>query len=164
MSRLELTGQCFGKLVVLERAGVDKRNRSIFLCQCDCGEQTKCLGSDLRSGNTRSCGCLHLEQMARFPKQTQKHGEGYQSPEYVCWHNMHKRCNDFGAPNFMYYGGRGITVCERWLEYENFLADMGRKPSPAHSIERLNNGGNYEPSNCVWATAKEQRANQRRRQ
>lgn len=97
-----------------------------------------------------------------------KHGEssGHKhsrrpTPEYATWASMHKRCRIKTNPSYHHYGGRGITVCERWNVYENFLADMGRRPSPRHSIDRVNNDGNYEPGNCRWATGSEQINNRR---
>src|SRR6185295_15173352 len=87
--------------------------------------------------------------------------DGGKSPEYAAWGNMLQRCRDPGVRNYDRYGGRGITVCDRWLEYHNFLQDMGRRPSDVHSLERLNNDGNYEPSNCVWATESTQARNRR---
>jgi hypothetical protein len=159
---IDLSGQRFGQLVAIRRVGTNKNNQAIWLCYCDCGFSTETLCAQLRSGMTRSCGCLHEEQRLRFPTQVYKHGEGYDSPEYRCWHLMLLRCRNPKAPNYSYYGGRGITVCERWLDYPAFLADMGRKPTPSHSIERVDNQGNYEPSNCVWATKSQQSRNRRR--
>jgi len=104
-----------------------------------------------------------MEQRLRFPRQVFKHGEGYESPEYRCWHLMLKRCQNPNAPNYSYYGARGITVCEAWQDYPAFLSDMGRKPSESHSIDRIDGDGNYEPGNCRWATKGEQRRNQRKR-
>jgi hypothetical protein len=121
--------------------------------------------NNLTWGLTQSCGCLAREQTK---KRMLRHGESpaggwnLESPEYRIWVAMRQRCRDPRHGSFKYYGGRGIAVCERWKSYENFLADMGRKPSPAHSLDRIDNDGNYEPTNCRWATRTEQNKNKRR--
>ena len=119
----------------------------------------------MRSGHTKSCGCLHRERAAEQAKSmglaNTSHGST-NTREYEVWHRMKQRCQDKRCPAFPHYGGRGIKVCERWLSFEKFLTDMGLRPSSRHSIDRYpNNDGDYEPSNCRWALPKEQQRNRR---
>lgn len=126
--------------------------------QCDCGTKRIVTFQNLKSGRSQSCGCVKGAKV--------RHGDarkGNIAPEYACWQSMIRRCTSPTRHGYADYGGRGISVCDRWMTYENFLADVGRRPSSHHSLEREDNDGNYEPTNCRWATAKEQRANQRKR-
>lgn len=152
-----LTGQRFGRLFVLCLLSNQKHKRR-WACRCDCGQFNIVVGEKLVSGKTRTCGCGR-----------RKHGHSYfngrkqTTPEYNSYRCMLGRCNEPRTANYKNYGGRGITVCERWNNFENFLADMGLKPSPKHTIDRLDSSGNYEPSNCRWATYKEQNDPSRKR-
>lgn len=155
--RVDLSGQTFGKLWVSFPAGWwDKRG--YFYCVCECGQLRIVRSNALTTGNTISCGC----SPGSF-----KHGGARDSgvrPGYYTWCNMRARCNRPQRAEYRNYGGRGITVCDRWQGvkgYQNFLADMGEKP-PNYSLDRINNDGNYEPSNCRWATYKEQTKNRRK--
>lgn len=131
----------------------------MWVCQCDCGNIAFAQTSDLRAGRHRSCGCLRVDVMTRHGGTN--HGGG-RTPEYRSWMSMKARCLDSDHDSYKWYGGRGITICDRWLaSFEAFLADMGARPSLKHSIDRINNDGNYEPGNCRWATANEQAQNQR---
>ena len=126
----------------------------MWLCQCDCGKEVIVRGASLTTGNTKSCGCLTTANAVT-------HGKS-RTDEYKAWGTMLQRCTNPRATGFDRWGGRGITVCERWRRsFENFLVDLGPKPSPQHSIDRINNDGNYEPGNCRWATKQEQIWNSR---
>lgn len=160
-------GQRFGRLTVLAEAprklienNGPKRLRC-FEMSCDCGNVKVVMLASLMLGRTNSCGCLQLERIT-------KHGQ-HESPEYRAHHSMKERCLNPNNKAFKTYGGRGITICERWLSgdggksgFECFLADLGPKPSNKHSLDRHPNyDGNYEPRNCRWATDREQMWNLR---
>lgn len=151
-----LPGQRFGRLVVTEIIGGRTRR-----CQCDCGHETIVERCNLTSGNTQSCGCLRaeVEKVASL-----KHGQtcrGEWSRAYTIYHGMRQRCLNPNNPRWLDYGGRGITICDRWLDsFESFLSDMG-EPLDGHSLERVDNNGPYCKANCVWATNTEQARNNR---
>lgn len=164
-AKLKLEGQLFGMLSVKAEGERSSSGRVRWLCVCKCGAEKFVNGHHLKSGAIRSCGsCAHREVGAPW---NIKHGDtagGVIAPEYTSWVCMILRCTDVKNHNYPNYGGRGISVCDRWQsEYSAFLADMGRKPTSKHSIDRVNNNGNYEPGNCRWATMVEQCANRRPR-
>lgn len=134
------------------------KKRTVYLCQCDCGKQTIVLTYHLKSGHTSSCGCLHKEKFNNY-----KHGLKHH-PLYHTWTDMKQRCLNPNNKRYCDYGGRGITVHDRWRAengFVNFLQDMGERPE-GKTLDRINNDGNYEPSNCRWATIQEQNLNTRR--
>jgi hypothetical protein len=166
MRRLDLTNQRFGRLTALAFEGSYHdgiRCRTLWNCKCNCGSYVIVLSESLRNGKTKSCGCFRRETSAANNHQT-THGESYRTPEYVVWTSMKQRCLDQNHKSYEYYGGRGIKVCAEWqASFSDFLADMGRRPSPTHSIDRINNDGNYTPSNCRWATPHQQNNNRKRK-
>ena len=163
---VNIIGQRFGRLIVVSFVGkINKSQRNYWRCKCDCGKRVTASGDNLKKGRVASCGCLRREVIKT---RSITHGESDRvgqppSPEYRSWLSMRHRCLQPGNDNFANYGGRGIKVCARWDSFENFLADMGRRPSSKHSLDRKEVDGDYEPGNCRWATAKEQQNNRRKR-
>lgn len=156
----DLAGKIFGRLTVVSIAKESPSGRSRWLCECSCGGEKIVRTSELTAGKSKSCGCLLRETGFKLGKRSfPKHGM-YRSPEYRAWQNMKSRCSNPKATRYERYGGRGISICDRWNNsFDNFLADMGLRPSPAHSIDRKETDGNYEKSNCRWATGTVQQHN-----
>lgn len=161
----DLSGRVFGRLTVVSSAPHRPGKRGgRWNCVCSCGKKTEVGAGDLgRRRGTRSCGCLWTE-MGKIA--TLRHGDARVNrlaPEWSTWRGMWQRCTNKNQKFYRHYGGRGVSVCERWKSYENFLADMGRKPSLELTLDRIDNDGDYELDNCRWTTRSEQIKNQRPR-
>jgi len=162
MKFIDLIGKRFGKLTPIKYIGKNKYGKSLLLCKCNCGNEKIIVGSSLKSGHTKSCGCLIKENRGVL-----KHGHakrGKESITHRSWSDMLQRCNNPNYKRYQDYGGRGITVCDRWLPenngFINFLKDMGERPK-GKSLDRIENNKGYYPKNCKWSTPKEQCNNKR---
>ena len=173
----DLTGTKFGRMTLLRRTyRVLRSGRKLvaYDCRCDCGVQKTVPAQALRDGRIKSCGCYASEALAK--RNIERTGWGYgiakgksQTAEYSVWYSMRSRCDPKNALTFPVYAGKGISVCERWLRgedglngFECFLADMGKRPSRKHEIDRIDSDGNYEPANCRWLPSYQNKLNQRR--
>lgn len=145
------------RLTVVKSAGSNKHGQSLWKVRCDCGTEFIAVGCSLITGNTKSCGCYSKDVHTTHGCATRKGTIN----EYAIWASMKNRCLSPTANCYHHYGGRGIKVCKRWLKFENFLKDMGKRPSAKHSVERIDNNGDYDPSNCMWATRSVQNVNKR---
>lgn len=153
-----MIGEVYAHLTVLERLPIQNARTARWLCQCICGTLLAANRTNLRHGQIKSCGCMHLPK-GRTP--THGHRRGGSSREYRSWMGMRARCNNPNSPDWKWYGAVGVIICERWnSSFANFLSDMGPRP-PKRSLDRIDPFGDYEPGNCRWATTKEQAANKR---
>lgn len=154
-ARINLTGRRFGRLLVVGEATTPRNKKNIFWeCLCDCGTTKEIVGYSLTGGITSSCGCLHREVVGA---RLRTHGRS-KSRAHKIWRGMRQRCFDKNCKSYPRYGGAGVTVCERWNSFENFLADMGDPPL-GFTLDRTDNAKGYSPDNCAWRTQKEQQRN-----
>ena len=149
-----LTGQKFGRLTVVEYVGKYKCGATLWQCSCECGQTRVAAAVNLVKGSTKSCGCFRRE----ISRASSTH-HMCDTTEYASWVGLRSRCNSPSNPKFHRYGGRGITLCSEWESFETFFADMGPRPSPEHSLDRINNSLGYCKENCRWATPAEQSNN-----
>jgi hypothetical protein len=158
--RQDLTGQRFGRLVALHCAGKARPGAVMWMCKCDCGEEKLISSRNLRAGITKSCGCYQRDLARLNGERLRTHGM-HRTTTHNVWSGMLQRCRDPKCKDYPRYGGAGIAVCERWLNFSNFLQDMGERP-PGKTLDRWpDSNGNYEPGNCRWATPGEQARNSR---
>jgi hypothetical protein len=153
-----IVGKIFGKLIPIKYVGKNKHGHSLWLCRCECGKEKIILGPSLKNGDTKSCGCLYKNN-----KNSVKHKHttnGKMSKTYKAWADMIQRCNNKNHKSYKNYGNRGITVCKRWLKFENFLKDVGEIPRGL-TLDRINNNKGYSPDNFKFSTWKEQNNNKR---
>lgn len=157
---IDLTGMKFGRLKVIKRVP-NPKGRALWECKCDCGETAYVETSRLKSGSTKSCGCLHRELLVKRNKETAKYGGVQNERLYGVWHSMKQRCYDHNRKDYQRYGGRGIQVCEQWKSNYNAFKSwcLANGYKQGLQLDRINNDGNYSPGNCRWVTPKENTLN-----
>ncbi len=157
---IDITGKKFGRLTVIYytgKQGNGNRTRPGWLCRCDCNKYIIALSENLRKGVSRSCGCYRTDITI---KRSTTHGKKH-SDEYIVWDNMRQRCNNPNNKAYKYYGGRGIKIAKEWNDFAVFYEDMGPRPTPKHTIERVDVNGDYCRDNCIWELFQNQARNKR---
>ena len=152
----------FGKLLVINKTNLRKNSRIVWECICNCGNTKLVPSNYLLAGRTKSCGCFNIDNLKTIKTKHGHNKPNNRTKVYRIWAGMKNRCLNPNAEKYHLWGGRGITVCERWMKFENFLEDMGEPPSIYHSIDRIENNKGYYKENCRWATSKEQCRNTRK--
>lgn len=162
MKKLDLNGKKFHNLLVVKRLGSNGDGKTTWLCVCDCGKEKEVVGTELKNNRVKSCGCLTGKLISEAKI---KHGASCRDNttiEYKAWSNMKDRCLNEKNKAYKNYGGRGIKICEKWINsFEQFVSDMGHRMTSEQSLDRIDNDGDYEPINCRWATNSEQNRNKR---
>lgn len=157
---LDLSGRVFSYLTVISFQGVNKYRMSMWLCRCVCGKEKVLSRNTLIIGNTKSCGCMHAVPTTTHGHKRRNPDGTRGTPTYSCWALMKHRCLNPSNKHYADYGGRGISLCERWMKFENFLSDMGKRPD-GMSIDRIDNNKGYAPENCRWIPLAIQQQNKR---
>lgn len=159
MKKQELSGREFGSLVVISPAGMNKHHNQLWNCRCVCGKEKVIAGGQLCGGKAQSCGCQKADLLRKANTTHGAAGKGRNKhPTYRVWGEMIRRCESPNSNRYYSHGARGISVCERWHDYAAFMEDMGPRPE-GHTLDRINNDGNYEPTNCQWIPAAMQARN-----